>query len=107
MNTSWIWQSLIWLAGMAALLLVPAGTWHWPAAWVLMATMVVISLATGSWLARTDPELLAERMRVTAQREQPVADKFFMLAIAVIMPAWLILIGLEHRRHGTELPLAL
>ena len=34
MNAKWILQSLIWLVLMGALLFVPAGTLHWPAAWV-------------------------------------------------------------------------
>ena len=55
MIAKWLLQSLIWVAAMGALLLVPAGTLHWPAAWVFLATMAFIALACGAWLARTDP----------------------------------------------------
>ncbi len=51
-------QTLLYIAGMAALLLVSAGTWHWPAAWVFLAAMAVLGLGSGVWLARTDPALL-------------------------------------------------
>ncbi|HEY3890366.1 MAG TPA: hypothetical protein VGM00_00250 [Bradyrhizobium sp.] len=54
-------QNLIWFGGMGALLFVTAGTLHWPAAWVFLGTMVVLGVVGGSWLARTDPALLAER----------------------------------------------
>ncbi len=107
MNAKWIWQGLIWLVAMGALLFVPAGTLHWPAAWVFLATMVVINIATGWWLARTDPGLLAERMRVTGQQDQPVADKIFMLALGTILLIWLAVIGLEYRLRGSAFPLSL
>ena len=61
-------QNLIWFGGMGALLFVPAGTLHWPAAWVFLGTMVVLGVVGGLWLASTDPALLAERMRMTMRR---------------------------------------
>ena len=42
MYAKWAFQSIVWIAGMAALLLVPAGTWRWPAAWVYLASMILI-----------------------------------------------------------------
>ena len=107
MNAKWILQSLIWLVLMGALLFVPAGTLHWPAAWVFLVTMAVISIATGWWLARTDPDLLAERMRVAGQQDQPVADKIFMLAIGTVLLLWQVTMGLEHRIRGSSFPLSL
>ena len=107
MYAKWILQSLIWLVAMGALLLVPAGTLHWLTAWVLLATMAVISISMGWWLAKTDPGLLAERMRVAGQRDQPVADKIFMLALGTFAPIWLIAMGFEHRRQSSEFPISL
>ena len=60
-------QNLIWIVAMGALLFVPAGTLHWPAAWVFLGTIGILGLAGGLWLAKTDPALLAERMRPTMQ----------------------------------------
>jgi protein-S-isoprenylcysteine O-methyltransferase Ste14 len=51
------------------------------------------------WLARTDPGLLAERMRLTAREEQPTADKRFMLAFVAIVVIWLVAMGIEQRGH--------
>jgi len=107
MNAKWISQSLIWLAGMGALLFLPAHTVHWPAAWVFLATSGVISLATGWWLARTDPDLLAERMRLAGQADQPVADKIFMLVLGVVVVIWFIAMGIEHRRQAAGFPVSL
>jgi protein-S-isoprenylcysteine O-methyltransferase Ste14 len=107
MTAKWLLQTLIWLVGMGALLLLPARTLHWPAAWVFLVTIAVISIASGWWLARTDPELLAERMRVVGQEDQPVADKIFMLVLGIVLLVWLIAMGLEHGRHGPALPVSL
>ena len=107
MIAKWIWQSLLWIVAMGALLFAPAGTLRWPAAWVFLAAMTVISLAAGSWLARTDPGLLAERMRLTAQDEQPAADKIFVPVIGGVFLIWFVAIGLDHRLHGPDFPIVL
>ena len=90
-------QNLIWVAGMGALLFVTAGTWHWPAAWLLLATMMILGLAGGLWFAKTDPALLAERMRPMMQEDQPAADKKFILVFGFTALLWVIVIGLDRR----------
>jgi protein-S-isoprenylcysteine O-methyltransferase Ste14 len=107
MIAKWILQSLTWIVAMGALLFVPAGTLQWPAAWVFLASTGITGLLSGWWLAKTDPGLFAERMRMTARDEQPVADKIFMLAFGVAALLWFIVIGLDHRLHGSDVPIAL
>ena len=97
-------QNLIWIVGMGALLFVPAGTLHWTAAWVFLATIGFLGIAGGLWLARTDPALLAERMRPMMQRDQPAADKTFMLVFGFAALIWFVAIGLDRRRHGLRHP---
>jgi protein-S-isoprenylcysteine O-methyltransferase Ste14 len=100
-------QNLIWIVAMGALLLVPAGTLHWPAAWIFLATIGVFGVTGGLWLARTDPALLAERMHPMMQRDQPAADKKFMLAFGVAALIWFLAIGLDWRYHASGIPAAL
>ena len=100
-------QNAIWTVGLGALLFVPAGTWHWPAAWLYVATTAVLGLAGGLWLAKVDPALLDERMRPMMQKGQPSADKKFMLAFGVAALIWFILIGLDRRWHWSDMPMAL
>ena len=107
MIAKWAFQSIVWIAGMGALLFVPAGTWRWPAAWAFLAAMILIGLVSGLWLAKTDPELLAERMRLTARDEQPAADKFFVPVLGAAFLGWFVLMGIDHRLHGPDFPLAL
>ena len=100
-------QNLIWVVAMGALLFVPAGTLHWPSAWVFLATIAIFGMAGGLWLARTDPALLAERMRPTMQSGQPPADKKFMLVFGFAALAWFVAIGLDRRYHASQVPPAL
>jgi protein-S-isoprenylcysteine O-methyltransferase Ste14 len=100
-------QNLIWIAGMGALLFVSAGTLHWPEAWVFLGTIATLGVAGGLWLAKTDPALLAERMRPMMQSDQPAADKKFMLVFGFSALVWFLAIGFDVREHGVRVPTAL
>jgi protein-S-isoprenylcysteine O-methyltransferase Ste14 len=102
-----ILQTLLYIAGMGALLFIAAGTWHWPAAWVFLAAMTVLGLGSGVWLAKTDPALLAERMRPMMQDAQPLADKKFMLVFGAAALVWFVAIGLDKRFDASDVPTAL
>ena len=93
------------IAVMAVFLLVPAGTLDWPAAWGFLAEMGVLSLATGLWLARRDPALLAERLGSPFQRTQKTWDKIFVVVLMVLYFGWLVLIGLDARWGISRVPL--
>jgi protein-S-isoprenylcysteine O-methyltransferase Ste14 len=107
MIEKWLLQTLIWIVAMGVLLFMPAGTLGWPAAWVFLATLAVIGIAGGWWLARTDPALLAERMRPLMRAGQPAADKRFIVVFGATALIWLIAIGLDTRWHASGVPLAL
>jgi protein-S-isoprenylcysteine O-methyltransferase Ste14 len=107
MIAKWLLQSLIWVAAMGVLLFASAGTLHWPAAWAFLATMAVIALGCGWWLARTDPALLAERMRPPMRDDQPVADKKIVVAFGVASLLWFVVIGLDRRMQLSDMALAL
>lgn len=93
------------LAVMAVFLLVPAGRLDWPAAWGFLAEMAVLSIALGTWLARHDPALLAERLGSPFQRTQKPWDKVFIAVLMVVYAGWLILMGLDARWGMSRVPL--
>lgn len=99
-------QNTIFVVGMGALLFASAGTWHWPSAWVLLATSALLGPLCGWWLYRIDPALLAERLRPVLQRDQPAADKIFVTVFVITMLAWLALIGFDPRIQSSEMPVA-
>src|SRR4051812_10819133 len=100
-------QNTFFIALMGGLLFASSGTLHWAGAWALLATSAVLGPACGLWLAKTDPALLAERMRLTAREEQPAADKTFMLVFAASTLLWLVAMGLDRRMQASAMPLAL
>src|ERR1700744_604700 len=92
---------------MGALLFASAGTLHWPEAWAFLAISATLGPAAGIWLAKTDPALLAERMRLTAREGQPAADKKFMLVFVAVAVIWFVAMGIDRRAHATDVPFIL
>src|SRR5882724_9040765 len=90
----------LFLAVMAALLFIPAGTADWPAAWVFLLGMAAWSSAMGAWLVRHDPGLLAERMAPLHQRGQKRWDKILIHCAALLWAAWLVFMPLDAVRFG-------
>jgi protein-S-isoprenylcysteine O-methyltransferase Ste14 len=92
-------------AVFAALLFVSAGTLLWPAGWAFIAIFFSFAVAIVLWLARKEPELLAERMSSPMQSGQPLWDKVFVAAVLVLFLTWLILMPLDAVRFGwSEVP---
>jgi len=95
-------QNTLFVLAMAALLFGFAGTLHWPGAWAYLIVSALIGPACGLWLAKVDPGLLAERMRLTAREGQPAEDKRFMLVFLVIAVLWFVAMGLDRRFGGAN-----
>ncbi len=91
-------QTILWLAGMGAVLFIAAGTFAWPAGWWYLAEMGVLGLWIGLRLAKHDPALLAERLKPFVQQQQSAWDKLFMAGVAIVWCAWLVLMALDARR---------
>ncbi|WGS23060.1 MULTISPECIES: isoprenylcysteine carboxylmethyltransferase family protein [unclassified Bradyrhizobium] len=95
-------QNTAFVIGMGALLFASAGTLQWPGAWAYLIASAVLGPAGGVWLARVDPGLLAERMRLMGREEQPAADKYFMLVLVILVVIWLVAMGLDRRFDGAK-----
>jgi protein-S-isoprenylcysteine O-methyltransferase Ste14 len=95
-------QTALWLAGMAMLLFVPAGTLKWPGAWVFLVEMGASGLVIGGWLAKHDPALLAERLSSLVQREQKAWDKILMAAVLLLWSGWLVVMALDAARYRSS-----
>jgi len=91
-------QTVVWFGAMGALLFLGAGTWRWPAAWIFILGMIAFGLWGGIAMVRHDPALVAERTSSLFQREQPRADKIFVIALCCVMLVWLVLMGVDVMR---------
>jgi protein-S-isoprenylcysteine O-methyltransferase Ste14 len=99
-------QNLAFNVLLALLLFVPAGTVAWPQAWIFLALFNACSLAIGYWLLKTDPALLAERMKSPFSAEQRPRDRAVMAAIVLCLFTWFVFVALDARRfHWSHTPL--
>jgi hypothetical protein len=94
-----ITRTAFWLADMAALLFLLAGAFAWPAGWAFIALMAATSVATGLWLARNDPALLAERLAPPMQVGQQGWDNLLIALVMAIFCAWLVVMSLDAVRY--------
>ncbi len=97
-------RSVFGLAAMAALLFIPAGTFHWWQAWLLVAVFTAASALITVYLAIRDPKLLERRLRAgpTAERE-PAQKRIMSLAMAGFV-LLLALPGLDRRYGWSAVP---
>jgi protein-S-isoprenylcysteine O-methyltransferase Ste14 len=87
-------------AVLCLLLFLPAGTLAWPQAWIFLTILIGCSQAIGLWLLKTNPELLAERMKSPVSAEQRPLDRVVIVAIGLFLCGWLVFMGLDARRFG-------
>ena len=87
-------------------LLVPAGTWRWAAAWGFMALYLAFALPVGLWLYRTNPGLLAERVDWT-KRAPKAWDRALLAGLIPAFVATYVLAGLDFRLGWSTVPTGL
>lgn len=90
---------------LGGLLVLAAGTWHWPQLWILGVEVTVLNLGVHIWLLNYNPALLAERLGSARQPNQTAWDKVFVLFAAVGMLAWFAVPGLDHRWGWSAVPI--
>jgi protein-S-isoprenylcysteine O-methyltransferase Ste14 len=88
-------QTVLWLGVIAILLFVPAGTINWTGAWIFLIETFVVSVVFGLWLARHDPELLKERLRLPIQKGQSTQDKIVTGLIVLLYLGWFAFMALD------------
>jgi protein-S-isoprenylcysteine O-methyltransferase Ste14 len=93
-------QNIAFMGFLGLLLFLPAGTLAWPQAWVFLALFDGCCVAFGLWLRKTDPGLLAERMKSPIGADQKPRDRAVIVAIMVGLAGWLVFIALDARRFA-------
>jgi protein-S-isoprenylcysteine O-methyltransferase Ste14 len=99
-------RTAFWLAGMALLLFVPAGTLRWPGAWAFLAISAASGIGIGAWLAHADPALLEQRMAPPLQADQPAADKIIIGLLILALCGWFALMGYDVGHRLSTMPVA-
>lgn len=98
-------QTAIWLGLTGALLFISAGTLDWPQAWIYLAELGGLGLASGLGLSKSDPDLVRERMKGPVQRDQKSWDKVLISIFFALWMSQYVVIGLDAVRFGwSEVP---
>ena len=95
------------LAGLlivAALLLIPAGTWNYPQAWLLIGILFVPMFAAGLVMMKKNPELLKKRLSV---KEEESEQRRVILFSGLMFLAAFIAAGLSFRYDFLMLPFSM
>ena len=71
------------VASFCLLLFLPAGTWHWWRAWVIIGAIFVGTVGSVVGLAGGHAGLLEERLKPPVQKGQPLADKIILVLFIV------------------------
>ena len=101
-------QTVIWLAITGAILFLSAGTLNWPEAWIFLGIWLAGGLTSGLSLARTNPEIVKERMRSPLQQDQKPWDRPLILAIFGGWALLHVVAGLDAKRfEWSDMPIAL
>jgi protein-S-isoprenylcysteine O-methyltransferase Ste14 len=79
----------------SALLLLPAWTWRWERAWVVLGVVVVGTVITMLVAFRDNEGLYQERKRGLFQKDQPLADKLVLAPFALSFYGQLVCIPLD------------
>jgi len=86
---------LIQLVLLAALLLIPAGTWHWPRAIHFLAVYGLVNSVSIVALARLAPASLEARLTAPSAKSHPMADRVVTPLFIVSFFAWLAFIPID------------
>ena len=96
---------LFQLALFAALLLIPAGTWHWPRAIQFLVVYGLVSSVSIVALARLAPASLEARLTAPVAKSQPMADRVVSAFLFLSLLAWLVFIPIDVFRLRSRLSL--
>jgi protein-S-isoprenylcysteine O-methyltransferase Ste14 len=80
------------------LLFVPAGTFHWPRAWIFLGVLIVVRIVSSLTLLRLNRALMVERSKFPVQQGQPLADKLLLPAFMAAFAGLVVFTSLDRFR---------
>ena len=90
-----LFGGFIQVAIFAALLFIPAGTWHWPRAWQFLGAYGLVMAVSIIMLAKLAPESLAARLQRPSDKSQPMADRIVTTLLILSMLAWFAFVSMD------------
>jgi protein-S-isoprenylcysteine O-methyltransferase Ste14 len=78
-----------------AALFLPAGTWRWPRAWIILGLTAVSTAISTAYLNARSPEIVKERWKPPIQKGQPLADKVVLMLFIVLYLGTIVFTALD------------
>lgn len=78
-------QTIVWFGVMGLIIFGAAGTLAYPGGWLYVGAMSALSVLLGLYWAYADPGLLQERLKPPVQKDQPLADKLWVIPFLLIL----------------------
>lgn len=92
---------IVGLGMIALLLFVPAGTWHYWHAWLLLALLFIPMICLGIGMLFFSPQLLSKRLN---NKESERTQKHVVVFSGLMFLGGFILCGLDHRFAWSQVP---
>ena len=89
---------------MAALTFLPAWTFDYWQAWILLAVFSAITLAIDLYLVKNDPKLLERRLKAGPRSEHEKSQKIIQAVAMVAFAAIFVFSALDHRFEWSWVP---
>ena len=96
-------KALSGLVMICLLLFVPAGTLHYPQAWLFLAVLFIPMIIMGVILLKKDPELLRKRLN---DKEEEDTQKAVVVASGLLFLSAFLIAGLNYRFKWHVLPMS-
>lgn len=94
------WRLALRAAFFVACLLIPAGTWRWPAAWLVSLLQEALWCAIALHILRHDPGFIYERMSGHRSPGTARFDRLLMPLVVCLTLAMYLVAGLQRRLEG-------
>lgn len=95
---------ILGIGSIIALLFLPAGTFHYWQAWVLLGILISAMLPLAFYLLKKDPNMLARRLKMN---EQTKSQRWIILLFAVMLSAEFLLPGFDRRWGWSKVPVGI
>lgn len=92
---------VVGLGIMGLLLFLPAGSWHYWHAWLLIALLFIPMMCMGIWLLLSSPELLSKRLN---NREKEQTQKHVVALSGLMFIGGFLLCGFDYRFAWSQVP---
>ena len=92
---------IVGLGIIGLLLFLPAGSWHYWQAWLLIALLFIPMMCMGIWLLLSSPELLSKRLN---NREKEQTQKHVVALSGLMFIGGFLLCGFDYRFAWSQVP---